>query len=866
MPELPKIHLFRPQGPDRVAIVSIQPATEGAHYLIQVLRGPKRGKLSAAGTFGPIPEALVAERYSGVVASLRIEGFRSAGFYACVQQLKHKRASARARAALRLGHMREPDAVEPILDAIPNAVDDVCSFIDALGMLGDAKAVPVIRGYAARKLLSRRRSGAEALRRLGDAEGLAEVKNRALERLSAAVKDELGHLDALPQDTPAKVLQEKSKKLVDAVLSIPLKDRGLIIDTLYEIATPASVHAGLAALQKSPFHEPHLWRYTKSVLKRAALRRDFETFGLLAHAIERKGRAHATGTQAKIKSGYDGKDKQVRVFGRTTQYYLRRYVWRYLRKLAKYAPKFYAHAAAEVLVHYGEEDMGAPSGRYPAIAQCYALVRILYGAGNRFELESRKMLFRLRSGKSSAVPQGSREEPYSWLWDEEPRAYLRLLTGSKLTAVHAFAAPKLSGPNNPNSKVLEQASADEIIALLDAPYEGTVVLGTNELGRRFDPENPDYDLMLKLLSQGLPITRELGQKWLRVTASKWTRDFNWAIRFLKIPEGSSRTLAAELLGAHLSGADPDARVALAKHILAALRTAETVQGEHDAIGRVARLALLSELSEMLNTSELLALIRTGSSAAKAVAGELLARRPQALDEVGTEQVLALAQHDVMAVRGAARSLILGAVDELKSNPDLLFMLVESEWEDTRQFAFDLIRTKIGVNTLGLSGVIGLCDSNRVDVQNVGKELVLQHIDDGVQGKEGGFPAEDVLLRLVQHPHPNMRSFALDLAVKYLGKGAGELTRIEPLCRAILFDLWPSRGAKQKVLDFVARRGLEDEDQAKQSTKLLSDYIGTQGRSDFERVMEGLVRIQLEYPGIASAIRVLEAQPAQEGVA
>lgn len=858
MPELPKIHLFRNQGPDRIAIVSVQPATEAGHYLIQVLRGPKRGKLTAAGTFGPVPEALVAERYSGVVASLRIEQFRTAGFYSCIQLLKHKRASVRARAALRLGYMREPDAVQPILDAMPSAVDDVCSMVDALGMLGDIKPAAVIRQYAARKLLSRRRSGAEALRNLGDAEGLAEVKNRALERLAANIKEELGHLDALPSDTSPKVLEEKSKKLIDAVMASPLKDRGLVIDTLYEIGTPAAVCAALLVIQKSAFDLPHLWRYAKSVLKRAALRRDFKTFGALAHAIERKGRQNAAGTMAKLKSGYDGNEKQVRVFGRTTQNYLRRYVWRYLRRLAKYSPKSYAHAAAEVLVHYGEEDMGAPSGRFAAVAQCYALVRILYGGGQRFELQSRKMLFRLRQGKSASPPQNVREEAFPSLWDEEPRAYLRVLSASKLTAVHAFAAPRLAGANNPLAKVLHEASADELIAMLDAPYDPTIALSTRELARRFDPEHPDYELMLKLLSQSRPSPRELGQTWLRLTAAKWTRELNWAVTFLKIPEGSSRTLAVELLGANLAGAGAEARQRLAEHILAALRIPEKSEGEHDALGRVARMALLNELANMLNTSELLAFIRAGSSAAKAVAGEVLSLRPQALAEVGTEQVMALAQHDVMAVRAAARSLMRGAVNELKSNPDLLFMLVESDWEDTRGFAFDLIRTEIGVETLGLAGVIGLCDSNRVDVQNVGKELVVRHLQEGREGKPGGLPAEDVLVRLIQHPHQNMRGFALDLAVQYLGAGAGELSKIEPLCRAILFELWPSQRTKHKVLDYLAERGLQDEDQAKQSSKLLSAYIGTQGRADFERVMEALVRIQLEYPSVSSAIKLMDS--------
>ena len=203
---------------------------------------------------------------------------------------------------------------------------------------------------------------------------------------------------------------------------------------------------------------------------------------------------------------------------------------------------------------------------------------------------------------------------------------------------------------------------------------------------------------------------------------------------------------------------------------------------------------------------------------------------------------------------ALAELIGGAIEDLKRDPDLLFMLVESEWEDTRTFAFELLRTRIDVESLGLDGLIGLCDSNRVDVQDVGKELVKKHVLEG----DRGLSIEDVLGRLVQHPHPNMRSFALDLAVHHLRRGAAELRRIEPLCRAILFDLWPDRRAKHLTIDLLAARGQgDDEEEAALAARLLSDYVNTQGRADFERVMEALVRIGLAYPGVKSAVQVKE---------
>ena len=54
--------------------------------------------------------------------------------------------------------------------------------------------------------------------------------------------------------------------------------------------------------------------------------------------------------------------------------------------------------------------------------------------------------------------------------------------------------------------------------MLEAPFEGTVELGAAHLSRRFDPNNPDWALLDKLLADERPIPRELGLRWLRLTA------------------------------------------------------------------------------------------------------------------------------------------------------------------------------------------------------------------------------------------------------------------------------------------------------------------------------------------------------------
>src|SRR5207249_3533827 len=128
--------------------------------------------------------------------------FLPSGLHALLTALQNPGADVRARAAARLGWRREAEAVDALLGVLPNAVDDTCAILDALGAIGDAKAVPVLREYASRKLLSRRRSAVEALRNLGDEEGLEEARQRALERLPDPLRGLLDSLGEEDDSTP----------------------------------------------------------------------------------------------------------------------------------------------------------------------------------------------------------------------------------------------------------------------------------------------------------------------------------------------------------------------------------------------------------------------------------------------------------------------------------------------------------------------------------------------------------------------------------------------------------------------------------------------------------------------------------------
>ena len=55
---------------------------------------------------------------------------------------------------------------------------------------------------------------------------------------------------------------------------LEIQQRGLALDTLYELATPLAVSVVRAVVEKLHFAQPHIWRYVKSIHKRAMLRHE----------------------------------------------------------------------------------------------------------------------------------------------------------------------------------------------------------------------------------------------------------------------------------------------------------------------------------------------------------------------------------------------------------------------------------------------------------------------------------------------------------------------------------------------------------------------------------------------------------------
>jgi hypothetical protein len=831
---IPALRLTRASGADRLAIVSVEPSSVGPElWLVRVARGMKAGALSLGTVYGPYPTSAVQARVDDVIAGLTGEGFGRTSHTDLVEALSHPKRSHRARAAVGLGWRRDRAAGTALLHAAHDAKHEVPLILEALGQVGETTAIPLLREYAARKLLSRRRSAVEALRMLGDLEGLAAARQGATERLPDSVRAALAPIDEndLRKSNVAPVLA--------ALEALSADKKGAALDALYELDTPATIAISRHVLKGLAIESPSTWRYVKSVWKRAMLRGDELMFALTVHAMDR-ARRKTKGTTASVKSGLDGETRPTRIFGRKTQRWVIRASLRYLRKLAKWRPASYARTAATLLSRYTDEDLAAWS-------ESAVLHTILHWRSERIGF-TRALKVKWKSAAASKLPPAAREEAHPELWDATPAAYLVALEGRARPVLDFALAGIARHPSLP-----AQLAVGTLVELLASKHEGVVALASAEVERRFDVAAPELALLAKLLDHESAAVRAKGLELARRSIGAWLASPERASTLLVRPGAEARTSLAALVLEALR-AEPrlpaEARRALAARFVSAVvahvgKHPEGPLEQHEpvlALVEILARALSKELREQLSEDDAIGWLDASAIPLRTLGATRLLESEAPLDRLGIARVPSLANDPLLAVRTLAHLLLRDAIGLLAKDPALLLGLVESGYRDTREASFDVLRA-LPIETLGLEGVTALCDAATPDAQALGRELA--------ERSRGEIDLGELLYRLAESPHAPMRRFALDLAEARLRPGLVPLMRLEGFVRAVLLDARPDRTAKRRLLALLSQRGAASRGEAEHVVSILAGLVRTHTRSDFDRIVSVLAQLEAAHPGLTA---------------
>jgi hypothetical protein len=241
------------------------------------------------------------------------------------------------------------------------------------------------------------------------------------------------------------------------------------------------------------------------------------------------------------------------------------------------------------------------------------------------------------------------------------------------------------------------------------------------------------------------------------------------------------------------------------------------------------------------------LLQSRSAPAQEIGGVLLPTNVR-VEELSVTEIVKLADHEILSVREAAWSMCLANNERLRADPEAAARLLDSKWEDSRRYGFQLFRDHfLGDGVLTPTVLIAICDSVRPDVQQFGRELVTHVLQNG-QG-------EEFVLRLSEHPSEAMQLFASDFLERHARDNLDQLRRLSPYFASVLSRVNRGRKAKDRVLKFLENEALKSEAAAHAVGVILSRQSATVAIGDKATAIEVMTKIHAAFPSVPLPIRI-----------
>lgn len=213
--------------------------------------------------------------------------------------------------------------------------------------------------------------------------------------------------------------------------------------------------------------------------------------------------------------------------------------------------------------------------------------------------------------------------------------------------------------------------------------------------------------------------------------------------------------------------------------------------------------------------------------------------------LSVRNIVRFGEHEVLAVRQLCQRMFLENIERMRYEREDALRLLESEWEDTRAFAFNYFREHFGQREWSLEVLLSVCDSVLPAVQAFGRKMVETYL----QVEDG----PEFLLRISQHPRPELQSYAAQYLEKYASSQTLALDRLLPYCSTVLSQVNKSRKAKDLVFGFLEKQASLSEATAQQVAQLLNRISLTTVQADKVRCIELMRDLQVQYPKIETQL-------------
>lgn len=393
---------------------------------------------------------------------------------------------------------------------------------------------------------------------------------------------------------------------------------------------------------------------------------------------------------------------------------------------------------------------------------------------------------------------------------------------------------------------LEQLGSDVIVDLIERTLEAVANLG-GELALRLARRGPlPAGLLDRLLASGHPAVRAAGAKILAATPASIMKDEPDVLVSFALSPNAELRAGTRSLFRDVAQLAPDVGRSLATRLLDALLKKQS-EGAPAHVVSLLRNELAAFLPK-LDAAAVLAYINALSPHAREAGGLLLAHLGAELD-LGLDDIVRLASHEILAIRQGAWALATAAKDRFALAPVAIARLCDARWEDSRAFAFDFVRG-FAVDALIPDAVIAICDSVNPAVQAFGQQLLQSHWQEQ--------HAARYLVRLSEHPSTNIQLLVSGLLDRYASGQLDRIAELLPYLTTVLSQVNRGGVAKQRVLDFLRREAVASHDAAKLLAPLLDRQSATHAVSHRAPLIATMVEVHARHPDVALPIVVVAA--------
>ena len=217
------------------------------------------------------------------------------------------------------------------------------------------------------------------------------------------------------------------------------------------------------------------------------------------------------------------------------------------------------------------------------------------------------------------------------------------------------------------------------------------------------------------------------------------------------------------------------------------------------------------------------------------------------------EIIIIANHDILSVRQIGRQLFSQNLDNLHNHTHEILnavQILESKWQDTRDFGFKIFTTEFSTNEFTPNMLTTICDSNNKEVRKLGRELLTR--------SNTGANSQEYLLKFSEHPSQDMQMFVTN----YLDNAANNLQYLRalvPYFNTVLSSVNRNRGAKKRIFRFLEQEALNNEEAASIIIQVIERQVLAMAVGDKATAIQILLKIKKTYPHLNLPIIVQDVE-------